>query len=276
MVINTNVLALNSHRNMGRVGNQQARASERLSSGLRINSAADDAAGLAISENMRSQINGLNQASRNGQDGISLLQTTEGGLTEIQNMTQRARELTVQAANDTNTADDRAMIANEIIQLSEEVLEMSTRVEFNSMNVLSMGGEVSLQVGANADQLITIDFDFDLDGVAQILSDAADVIGDPASEAADISALLDSFDDAISQISGYRATLGASQNRVEYTVSSLDISSENLSASESRIRDADMGLEMMRLTQANVLQQAAMSMLSQANQAPQGVLQLLR
>jgi flagellin len=189
---------------------------------------------------------------------------------------KRSRELTVQAANDTNTSEDRAMIADEIIQLSEEVAEMSLRVEFNSMNVLSMGGEVSLQVGANADQLITINFDFDLIGISDFLAGVADTIGDPASIADDISATLDGFDDAIAEISSYRARLGASQNRVEYTVSSLDISAENLSASESRIRDADMGLEMMRLTQANVLQQAAMSMLSQANQAPQNILQLLR
>jgi flagellin len=276
MVVNTNVAAIDSHRNMKKVGTMQMTASARLSSGLKINSAADDAAGLAISEKMRSQIRGLDMASKNSQDGISLIQTAEGGMQEIDNMLQRIRELTVQAANDTNTTSDRLNISKEVKQLSDEIESMANRVEFNTKVLLSGGfdtgvGTIHLQVGANSGQSLGVNIaavgssDVCLGGV----TGAIEAGGSGAS------AFLKTLDAGLTVITDARAQLGAYQNRLEYTIKSLDISSENLSASESRIRDADMGKEMMNLTKANVLQQAATSMLAQANQNPQNVLQLL-
>ena len=294
MVINTNVLALNSHRAMKNVGQSQANASARLSSGLRINSAADDAAGLAISEKMRAQIRGLDMASKNAQDGSSMVQTAEGGMQQIDNMIQRSRELTVQAANDTNTAEDRAKIANEITQLFNEIDSMASRVEFNGKKLIngsfdrtSLGAfqastALYLQVGANVNQSIqfnigslnTSGLGLSSDMKAQIKNGF--VSGGSAMSGSDINALLSDFDTALANVVNERASLGAIQNRLDYTMKSLDISSENLSASESRIRDADMAKEMMALTKANVLSQAATSMLAQANQQPQNLLQLIR
>ena len=275
MVVNTNVLAINSHRAMKGVGANQAKASARLSSGLRINSAADDAAGLAISEKMRAQIRGLDQASRNAQDGISLVQTAEGGLQEVDNMIQRIRELTVQSANDTNEKGaDRAKIDQEIGQLSDEITSMAGRVEFNK-KVLLDGTltEASFQVGANKDQLLDASSAFATDFKA--LGTTLKALTTTTKTATAISGQLKDIDDALTTVTNARSALGAVQNRLEYTIKSLDISSENLSASESRIRDTDMAKEMMNLTKTNVLQQAATSMLAQANQSPQGVLKLL-
>jgi flagellin len=272
-VVNTNVLAINSHRSLKNVGAVQAKASARLSSGLRINSAADDAAGLAISEKMRSQIRGLDQASRNAQDGISLVQTAEGGLTEIGNMVQRIRELGVQAANDTNEASDRDKIQTEVAQLKTEIDSMAERVEFNDKQLLtgdySTAG-LTFQVGANKSQIITLSIG------AMTLSGLGLTSIDFATSAGAITAQLDTLDAALATLSTQRADLGAVQNRLEYTMRSLDISSENLSASESRIRDTDMAKEMMNLTKANILNQASTSMLAQANQNPQNVLSLLK
>ena len=279
MVINTNVLALNSHRAMKNVGAQQAQASARLSSGLKINTAADDAAGLAISEKMRAQIRGLDMASKNAQDGSSLVQTAEGGMQQIDAMIQRARELTVQAANDTNDGGDRDKIQNEIKQLFDEINSMSNRVEFNGKKLINgsySSSALYLQVGANAAQSIQFSISaininsLGLNTVASALASFSIMTG------ASIDALLASFDSAIAKVTNERAKLGAIQNRLDYTMKSLDISSENLSASESRIRDADMAKEMMALTKTNVLSQAATSMLAQANQQPQNILQLLR
>ena len=282
MVVRTNTLALNAHRNLGNVGTQQARASARLSSGFRINSAADDAAGLAISEGMRSQIRGLNQASRNAQDAISLVQTAEGGLSTIGEMTQRVRELVVQASNDTYTGDaagsNRELIQVEIDQLLEEISATANRVQFNTKNLLngSIVGDLHMQVGANSNQGITIqmpdiitDVHAALDGIV-----GSDAVADAATGAT-TQAFIDQIDTVLTAVNTARANLGAVQNRLEFTIDNLDIASENLSASESRIRDADMAKEMMRLTQANVLQQAATAMLAQANQAPQSILQLV-
>ncbi len=273
-VVNTNVLALNSHRALKAVGNMQSSASEKLSTGERINKAADDAAGLAISEKMRSQIRGLDQASRNAQDGISMVQTAEGGLTEMGEMVQRVRELVVQSSNDSNTASDRAKIDKEIAHLGQEIGDMAGRVEFNNKVLLDGGlGSQSFQVGANSDQMITVDFSTDFK------TDIGDVISNITTAdktSADISAEIDGLDDHLETINNQRADFGAVQNRLEYTINSLNVSSENLSASESRIRDTDMAKEMMNMTKANVLQQAATNMLSQANQAPQNVLSLLR
>ena len=284
MVVNTNVASLDSHRNMKRVGAAQFTAAARLSSGLKINSAADDAAGLAISEKMRSQIRGLDMASKNSQDAISLVQTAEGGLQEINNMVQRIRELTVQAANDTNVTLDRKNVAEEVKQLNTEIDAMSTRVEFNKRKLLD--GSVSdakalhMQIGANAGQNIEFGIssvghsDLGLQNVSSSIWQSADVLSNPIGSR--ISDQLSVIDAGLSTVATQRALLGAIQNRLEYTIKSLDISSQNLSAAESRIRDADMGKEMMNLTKANVLQQAATSMLAQSNQNPQMILQLLR
>ena len=273
-VVNTNVLAINSHRALKNVGNAQAKASGRLSSGLRINSAADDAAGLAISEKMRGQVRGLNQASRNSQDGISLIQTAEGGIQEVNNMVQRIRELTVQAANDTNQEEDRGKIGTEINQLKAEIDAMTERVEFNSKKLINgdlSGSGVTFQVGANQNQLMNVQI-----GAMNASGLGLNSMVTGGSTASGISSQLANIDGAIGIITTARANLGAAQNRLEFTITSLDISSENLQASESRIRDTDMAKEMMNSTRANVLQQAATSMLSQANQAPQRVLQLLQ
>jgi len=285
MVINTNILALNAHRSMKNVGTAQARASARLSSGLRINTAADDAAGLAISEKMRAQIRGLDMASRNAQDGSSLAMTAEGGMQQIEAMLHRSRELAVQASNATNDERDRGKIAQEMHNLFEEINSMAERVEFNGMKLIdgnfSAADAFHLQVGANANQSIQFGInsmmlsDLGLTSMFTAVSDAA-AAGAWSATAAQISSDISVFDSALSMVTDERAKLGAIMNRLEYTMRSLDISSENLSASESRIRDTDMAREMMNLTKTNVLSQAATSMLAQANQAPQNILQLLR
>jgi flagellin len=277
MVINTNVLALNAHRAMKNVNASQSTASARLSSGLRINTAADDAAGLAISEKMRGQIRGLNMASKNAQDGSSLIQTAEGGMQQVGDMVQRIRELTVQAANDSNESEDRQKIQAEIAELISEIDKMSDRVEFNNKKIINgdyakgSGSTLTFQVGANANQTVSLN-------ISSMSASSLGLSGLTVSldSAADISKLLSKIDGALKIVTNSRAELGAKQNRLEYTMKSLDISSENLSSSESRIRDTDMAKEMMNLTKANVLSSAATSMLSQANQQPQNVLQLLR
>ncbi len=276
MVVNTNTLALNAHRSMKRVGNDQAKSSSKLSSGERINTAADDAAGLAISEKMRSQIRGLDQASRNSQDAISLVQTADGGLQEVHNMVQRARELTVQAGNDTYTASDREKVQLEIDQLAEETTAMASKVQFNGMKLLDgsagTSGNLTMQVGANDGETLKIDL-----GSANITSlNLKSGTSISVLNSASASAALVSLDSDLETISNARANLGAYQNRLEYTVKALDISSENLSSSESQIRDTDMAKEMMNLTKANTLQSAAMNMLGQANQRPQNLLQILQ
>jgi len=291
MVVNTNVLALNSHRNLSKVGMAQAKASSRLSSGLRVNSAADDAAGLAISEKMRAQIRGLDMATKNTQDGISMIQTAEGGLQEIENMAQRIRELVVQAANDSNEAEDRAKIGDEVNQLLTEIQDMASRTEFNKKKVLSgkydgtTNTKLYLQVGANENQLISFKVGtLTTSGLSakgaksgtMSFAGLGDALKNSAIKAASISSFVKIAESAITLVTDERAKLGAVQNRLEYTMNNLKISSENLSASESRIRDTDMAKEMMNLTRSNVLQQAATSMLAQANQAPQSVLQLLQ
>jgi len=332
MVVRTNMLALNSHRNLGNVGRQQQMASARLSSGFRINSAADDAAGLGISENMRAQIRSLDQAGRNTQDGISLLQTAEGALDSIANMIVRIRELNVQGANDTYTQEDRNRIAEEVFQLSREIRELGDRVEFNGIRLLDTtaandGGMdgLSFQVGANSGQLLTISlglhelnlpYDPDLFSLTFMVSSflnhtglalqgasgnnpyagtSFDYSGTDNHVDADgnallfpvnngmtgltqtdwISFMIGNVDRTFSLITSIRGGLGAMQNRLEFTMQNLSVSSENLSSSNSRIRDADMAKEMMRLTQANVLQQAATAMLATGNQSPQSILQLL-
>ncbi len=272
-VINTNVLSLNATRNLGKVGGQLSKASARLSSGLRINSAADDAAGLAISEKMRSQVRGLDQSSRNAQDGQALVNTAEGGMEQMQEMTQRMRELAVQSANDTNTSSDRALIQKEVTQLQQEMESMAGRVEYNGKKLLDGSvSSVTLHIGANQDQVLGIDM---ADMTATGSTTMQNVQDIDVSTREDAEAAIKTCDDAIKYISESRANLGAVSNRLDYTNNSLQISSENLSAAESRVRDADMAKEMMNYTKANVMQQAATSMLAQANQAPNNVLSLL-
>jgi flagellin len=261
---------------MKNVGFNQQRASSRLASGLRVNTAADDAAGLAISERMRSQIRGLDQASRNAQDGISFVQVAEGALIEITNMAQRARELLVQAANDTNQDPDRKLIEIELVRLFNAMSNMATFTQFNGISMLAGDSDTTfwLQIGANSTQGIEIT---STNVVTLVGTLSSDVVGAALSTntGSEISELIDYVDDFLSSIAEMRARFGAWQNELEFTVKNLDNASENQSAAESRIRDADMAREMMKFTQSNVLQQAAMSMLAQANQAPMNVLQLL-
>lgn len=398
MIINHNLNAMNAHRQMGINLGNTAKATEKLSSGLRINRAGDDAAGLAISEKMRGQIRGLDQASRNAQDGISLIQTAEGALTESHSILQRMRELAVQSANDTNVAVDREEIQKEVDQLSQELTRISDNTEFNTQNLLGGKFEGKFHIGANAAQDITLEigemsanelgvqgkvytavevsgvaglevksangeeikityadkqksgaaaitettaaFDKKTNTITITLKQAAGAdtttagaiegthlgiegaLKDIASEAGieitasatngatnvtakpsdtTVTALVDkdatkanktkginvskqknaseaikTINTAVEKVSAERSKLGSYQNRLEHTIANLDNSSENLQAAESRVRDVDMAKEMMNFSKSNILQQAAQAMLAQANQAPQGVLQLLR
>lgn len=290
MRINNNIMAMNTHRQLGLSNAQTARSMGRLSSGFRINSAADDAAGLAISEKMRGQIRGLGQASRNAQDGISMIQTGEGALAETHSILQRMRELAVQSATDTNTLTDRGEIQKEVDQLAAEITRISNTTEFNTQNLVGGNLDVRFHVGANEGQNIQLGIDpmdafslgvaagnaavFGTDGVMTTAAAATSGIDVSTQAAADTA--ITSINDAIETVSAERSKLGAMQNRLEHTIRNLDTSAENLQASESRIRDVDMAKEMMEFAKQNILQQAATAMLAQANQAPQGVLQLLR
>ncbi|MCI2253000.1 flagellin [Domibacillus sp. PGB-M46] len=375
MIINHNIAALNTHRQLGSASNAQAKNMEKLSSGLRINRAGDDAAGLAISEKMRAQVKGLDQASRNAQDGISLIQTAEGALNETHSILQRMRELSVQSSNETNTADDRGALDKEFQQLKKEVTRIADQTEFNTKTLLKGGFGASSTEGANivAGKGVT---DYNIGGAGvgtvaltsgtgtnsgvkltavftdaagnsttQVLDDvaiptgtdsstinfdklgfsftansslatgsfggAADdtitissaaskfQIGANANQTIDLSInnmdatalgvndddiltkdkaqlAITALDSAIKSVSTERANLGSVQNRLEHTINNLGTAGENLTAAESRVRDVDMAKEMMAQTKNSILSQAAQAMLSQANQQPQGVLQLLR
>ena len=278
--IQNNVEAFNTHRQLTTTSNAAAKSMEKLSSGYRINRAADDAAGLAISEKMRGQIGGLAQAQRNAQDGISLVQTAEGALTEVHSMLQRVRDLKVQYNNGTNSDDDKVAIASEVAQIAQEVGDIVSDTKFNGTAVFN-NGTFSFQVGANDTETVSTSA-ANLSGTIASgglsgLTNITDAAG--ASQAlnsggnlANISAL----DDAIKNVSKIRADFGAVQNRLEHRLNNLATYQENLTASESRIRDVDMAAEMTKFTKLNILQQAGTSMLAQANQAPQGVLSLLR
>jgi len=373
MNINTNMMAINSNRVLGQTQSKAAKSMEKLSTGLRINKAGDDAAGLGISEKMRGQIRGLNQASRNAQDGISLLQTAEGALGETHDMLQRIRELTVQSSNGTNTTDEKTQIQEEVGQLTSEITNLASRTEYNGQKLLTgtlgvkeagtgtaeagltakgvsvdvagaksgatftitkvdgthislsdgattqsiavadsadysgtlnfdklgvkltstasvdygdagitaktidtTGNSATLQIGANSGQTLSLQFN---DMQASALGTSA---GKRVSDVDVTSATqtdtdrLQIIDDAIKQVSAERSKMGATQNRLEHTINNLNTSSENITAAESRIRDVDMAKEMMDYSKNNILQQAALSMLAQANQAPQAVLKLLQ
>ena len=274
MQINTNVSALNAYRNLSNTQNDLSKSLEKLSSGFRINRAADDAAGLAISEGLRSQVNGLNVAARNAQDGISVIQTAEGALTEVHSILQRVRDLTNQGANDSNNAKSREAIQTEIGALADELTRIADSTNFNGIKLLSGGATLTFQVGAGSvaaeDQISVALTDFDTLGAT------IETLAGTMTDAATYGAALAGIDTQIQAVSTARAGYGALQNRFESTINSLNVSAENLSAAESRIRDTDMASEMVKFTSANILSQAGTAMLAQANQANQGVLQLLR
>ncbi|MHC8523278.1 flagellin Hag [Rossellomorea sp. H39__3] len=303
MRINHNIAALNTHRQLNSATNAQSKSMEKLSSGLRINRAGDDAAGLAISEKMRGQIRGLDQASRNAQDGISLIQTAEGALNETHSILQRMRELAVQSSNDTNTDADRGELQKEVNELATEITRISNNTEFNTKKLLTGAADsakasgtgsitdadsLTFHIGANAGQNITLDInamDAKTLGVSGSSTSnvaaagtalATTVDGINISTKADADTAITSINTAIETVSAQRSKLGAYQNRLDHTINNLGTSSENLSAAESRIRDVDMAKEMMEQTKNSILSQAAQAMLAQANQQPQGVLQLLR
>lgn len=267
MIINHNLNAMNAHRNLVFNNISQGKSSEKLSSGYRINRAADDAAGLSISEKMRAQIRGLNQAQANLQDGVSLVQTAEGAMTEVSDMLVRLKELAVKAGNSTYNTTDIGAIQSEWDALVSAIDDVANKTRFNGQNVLnSTGTTFTIQSGELSGDQIAIT---SVDVTAGTLAIAATLA---AGDGTAISAV----DTAIETVNGARSDLGASQNQLEHMFNNLAATSENLQAAESRIRDVDMAKEMMTYTKFNILQQAATAMLAQANQAPQGVLQLLR
>jgi flagellin len=269
-----NVEAQNAHRLLSNTGTQLNKSMERLSSGLRINRAADDAAGLAVSEGMRSQIRGMNVASRNAQDGVSMVQVADGALGNVGDMLQRVRDLAVQASNGTLTDAQRKNLDTEVQQVLTEIGKTGTATEFNGLKILAgsvatAASAVTLQVGANASQNIAFT-------MCTVSTSDLGISGLAVSTAASASAAIASIDAAISTVTTRRANFGAIQNRLEQTINRLGMTSENLQAAESRIRDADMASEMIEFTKNQILQQSGMAMLAQANQSPQSVLSLLR
>ena len=290
--INNNIAAINTHRNLSATDSAMGKSLEKLSSGLRINRAADDAAGLAISEGLRAQIGGLKQATRNAQDGISVAQTAEGALTETTSILQRMRDLAVQSANDGSVDDNAKAAANkEFGQLTKELDRIAGTTSFGSQKLLDGAYNGDFQVGANntADDVIAVDLSTatitangTADGSNITGLDSAGLGVDSAvlatgiSDKAGAKAAIDAVDAALKGVTNVRADLGAVQNRFEHTINNLSVATENVTASESRIRDVDMAAEMMSFTKNQVLSQAGTAMLSQANQSSQGVLSLLR
>ena len=270
MVVQHNLSAMNANRQLGITTGAQAKSSEKLSSGYKINRAGDDAAGLTISEKMRSQIRGLNKASDNAQDGISAIQSAEGALNETHSILQRMNELATQAANDTNTASDRSAIKKEIDALTSEIDRIATTTQFNTQNLLdgTFTGK-NLQVGALSGQAINISISSMKAADLGVNSVAVDSFGAAG-------ASMTAIQGAISKVSDQRSALGALQNRLEHTISNLDNVAENTQSAESRIRDTDMAEEMVQYSKNNILAQAGQSMLAQANQSTQGVLSLLQ
>jgi flagellin len=272
LTINTNVSSLNAQRNLGISQGSLSKSMQRLSSGLRINSAKDDAAGLAISDRMTAQVRGLNQAARNANDGISMAQTAEGALQEITNLMQRVRELAVQGGNDSNGVEDRLSIDAEITQLTEEVTRISTATEFNGTALLDGSLAATFQIGANSggDQTITVTSATNF-SAGSLGIDALTVVDNASAQAA-----IDAIDLALADVDTTRGELGAIQNRFESTIANLNNVSENISAARSRILDADIAQETSSMTKSNILQQAGVAILAQANQAPQLALSLLQ
>lgn len=270
MVVQHNLRAMNSNRMLGLTNASQAKSTEKLSSGYKINRAADDAAGLAISEKMRRQVRGLTQASLNAQDGISCVQTAEGALNEVHDMLQRMNELSVKAANNTNADEDLGYIQDEITQLITEIDRVATTTTFNEKSLLDGSFKnVNLQVGAESAAGNKIALTIDSMNAAGLGVDAVDV-------STDADGAIQAIKDAISELSAQRSTLGAVQNRLEHTINNLDNVVENTTAAESQIRDTDMATEMVKYSNNNILAQAGQAMLAQSNQANQGVLALLQ
>ncbi|HET6175183.1 MAG TPA: flagellin [Gaiellales bacterium] len=266
--IQTNIEAMDAHRNLLATSTKISQSMSRLSSGFRINKAADDAAGLAISEKLQTQVGGLGQAQRNAQDAVSLVQTAEGSMSEVQSMLQRVRDLAVQYNNGTLSTSDKASITNEVAQLCDEIARISAQTKFNGISLLTGAGAISFQIGADDGETISVS--------------ARDLFG--ANATFDVNSALFTFgatvtlasiDTAISNISTARSTFGAIQNRLEHTLANLATYQENLSASVSQIRDVDMAAEMVTFTKLQILQSAGTSMLAQANSSPQSVLKLL-
>ena len=276
MVVQHNMTAANSNRMLGVTTSAQAKSTEKLSSGYKINRAADDAAGLTISEKMRSQVRGLTQASANAQDGISCVQTAEGALTEVHSMLQRMNELSIKAANGTNTVADRAAIRQELSALVEEIDRVQTSTQFNTQNLLNgefKSGKV-LQVGAASGTSYEIKIVISNMSASAIGIKASDIAVDDKN-GSKAKALIAKVTKAIASVSRQRSALGAIQNRLEHTIANLDNVVENTTAAESRIRDTDMAAEMVTYSKNNILAQAGQSMLAQANQSNQGGLSLL-
>jgi len=273
LTVNTNIASINAQRNLSLTQVSLGKSLERLSSGLRINRAGDDAAGLAISENMRAQIRSMNQAMRNANDGVSLVQTAEGSLNEVSNILVRMRELATQSATGTVSSDQRSYIDAEFTQLKNEINRIASAAEFNGSKLLDgSSATYSFQVGAGNSANDTISVSISAAGASSIGVGSASVSGNSGASA---SAALGAIDTAIKSVSNIRGTLGAVQNRLQSTINNLQVYSENLSAAESRIRDVDVAAETAALTRAQILSQAGTAILAQANQTPQSALQLL-
>ncbi len=263
MVVQHNLQANNTNRMLGQNVKVVKKSSEKLASGYKINRAADDAAGLSISEKMRAQIRGLNQAVNNAEDGISLIQTAEGNMNEMHSILQRMEELAVKAANDVNETEDRTTISDEMTQLNDELNAIASRAKFNGKELKNFSG--NLQIGANKGDTMAI--------TVKVAVEVTNITVDSHENASNT---ISAVQQAIKDVSAQRSKLGAVQNRLEYTVNNLENYSENLTDAESRIRDTDMATEMVNYSKANIVQQAAQSMLAQANQSTQGVLSLLQ
>lgn len=271
MVVQHNLRAMNSNRMLGLTGNSQSKSTEKLSSGYKINRAADDAAGLAISEKMRRQVRGLTQASANAQDGVSMVQTAEGALNEVHDMLQRMNELSVKAANGTEQAEDRSYIQKEVSALITEIDRVASTTTFNEQSLLAANTTFTLQVGAEATSGNQINVTVKAMTAAGLCVGSASVATVSAAKAA-----IESIKAGIKKLNEQRADLGAQQNRLEHTIANLDNVVENTTAAESRIRDTDMATEMVKYANNNILAQAGQAMLAQSNQANQGVLSLLQ
>jgi flagellin len=267
--IQNNVEAFDAHRYLVASAGNMAKSMERLSSGYRINRASDDSAGLAISEKLRAQIGGLGQAQRNAQDAVSLVQTAEGALSEVHSMLQRVRDLAVQFNNGTLSTSDKAAITLEVTQLCNEISRIASQTKFNGTTLLSGGAAITFQVGAADGETLSVN-------ASKLFGSGAGNDVDSAIFAFSGTVVLASIDAAIQNVSTSRSTFGSVQNRLEHTLNNLASYEENLTASESRIRDVDMAAEMSTFTKYQILQQAGTSMLAQANSAPQSVLSLLR
>ena len=270
MVVQHNLTAMNSNRMLGVTTKTQAKSTEKLSSGYKINRAADDAAGLAISEKMRRQVRGLSQASLNAQDGVSLVQTAEGALNEVHDMLQRINELAVKAANGTMTSQDQGFINSEVTQLKAEINRVAGATKFNEQNLLNTSSNLSIFVGAESGSINKITFK----RVKATVSGLS--LAGTTSNASAAEKLLTSVAGAIKTLSAKRSDLGAVQNRLEHTINNLDNIVENTQAAESAVRDTDMATEMVKYSNNNILAQAGQAMLAQSNQANQGVLSLLQ